>query len=61
MYLRNNQGGFMKLRSISNKFKSTVEPDKTFIPTALNPDVTDDREPGVQVFFLYFYFGGDTK
>ncbi|MCX6579689.1 MAG: hypothetical protein NT166_05840 [Candidatus Aminicenantes bacterium] len=39
---------------IEDEFRFTIETDKTFIPSALNPAVNDDRELGVQVFFLYF-------
>ena len=42
-----------------DEFKLTVESDKTFIPSALNPGFKDVRELGVQVFFLYF--GEHTK
>jgi hypothetical protein len=37
-----------------DEFRLTIETDKTFIPSALNKEVNDDRELGVQVFFLYF-------
>ncbi|MCP4216232.1 MAG: hypothetical protein GY765_16410 [bacterium] len=37
-----------------DEFKLTIETDKTFVPSALNPEIKDDRELGVQVFFLYF-------
>jgi hypothetical protein len=37
-----------------DEFRFTIETDKTFVPSALNPDVDDDRELGAQVFFLYF-------
>jgi hypothetical protein len=37
-----------------DEFKMTIETDKTFVPSALDPDVDDDRELGVQVFFFYF-------
>ncbi|MCP4154205.1 MAG: hypothetical protein GY757_41145 [bacterium] len=37
-----------------DEFKLTIETDKSFIPSALNPDVKDDREMGIQIFFLYF-------
>jgi len=37
-----------------DEFKLTIETDKTFVPSALNPDVDDDRELGVQIFFFYF-------
>jgi hypothetical protein len=36
------------------EFKLTIETDKIFIPSELNPKVNDDRELGVQIFFLYF-------
>lgn len=37
-----------------DEFRLTIETDKTFVPSALNPEVNDDRELGVQVFFFYF-------
>jgi hypothetical protein len=37
-----------------DEFKLTIETDKTFIPSDLNKDINDDRELGVQIFFLYF-------
>jgi hypothetical protein len=37
-----------------DEFRLTIETDKTFVPSALNPEVDDDRELGVQVFFFYF-------
>jgi hypothetical protein len=37
-----------------DEFKLTIETDKTFVPSALNSEVDDDRELGVQVFFFYF-------
>ncbi|MCP5107767.1 MAG: hypothetical protein GY950_30545 [bacterium] len=37
-----------------DEFRLTIKTDKTFVPSALNPNVDDDRELGVQVFFLYF-------
>jgi hypothetical protein len=37
-----------------DEFKLIFETDKTFIPSALNKDVNDSRELGIQVFFLYF-------
>lgn len=37
-----------------DEFRLIIETDKTFVPSALNPDANDDRELGVQVFFLYF-------
>lgn len=42
------------MTGIEDEFRLTIETDKTFVPSALNPDVDDDRELGVQVFFLYF-------
>lgn len=42
------------IMGIEDEFRFTIETDKTFIPSALNPEVNDDRELGVQVFFLYF-------
>ena len=36
------------------EFKLIIETDKVFIPSELNPNVNDDRELGVQIFFLYF-------
>ncbi len=37
-----------------DEFKLTIETDKTFVPSALNPEIDDDRELGVQIFFFYF-------
>ena len=37
-----------------DEFKLIIETDKTFIPSELNANVNDDRELGIQVFFLYF-------
>jgi len=37
-----------------DEFKLIIETDKTFIPSELDANVNDDRELGVQVFFLYF-------
>jgi hypothetical protein len=37
-----------------DEFRLIIETDKTFVPSALDPNVNDDRELGVQVFFLYF-------
>lgn len=37
-----------------DEFKFIIETDKTFVPSAINPDFKDDRELGVQVYFLYF-------
>lgn len=42
------------MMSVEDEFRLTIETNKTFIPSALNPGVNDDRELGVQVFFLYF-------
>jgi hypothetical protein len=35
-------------------FQLQLETDKTFIPSKLNPSVSDSRELGIQVYFLYF-------
>ena len=35
-------------------FKLIIETDKTFIPSELDANVNDDRELGIQIFFLYF-------
>ncbi len=37
-----------------DELKLFIETDKTFIPKQSDPASTDDRELGVQVFFLYF-------
>jgi hypothetical protein len=37
-----------------DEFKLVIETDKTFIPSELDANVNDDRELGVQIFFLYF-------
>jgi hypothetical protein len=37
-----------------DEFKLIIETDKTFIPSALDSAVNDDRELGVQVFNIYF-------
>jgi hypothetical protein len=37
-----------------DEFKLVIETDKTFIPSELDEKVNDDRELGVQIFFLYF-------
>jgi hypothetical protein len=37
-----------------DEFKLIIETDKTFIPSEMNKDVKDDRELGIQIFFLYF-------
>jgi len=38
----------------ADDFKLVIETDKTFIPSQLDPLIKDDRELGVQVYFLYF-------
>jgi hypothetical protein len=43
-----------EMMGVEDEFKLTIETDKTFVPSALNPNVDDDRELGVQVFFFYF-------
>ncbi len=37
-----------------DEFRLIIETDKVFVPSQLDPNVNDDRELGVQVFFLYF-------
>lgn len=37
-----------------DEFKLIIETDKTFIPSELDAKANDDRELGVQIFFLYF-------
>ncbi len=37
-----------------SEFKLTIETDKTFIPSEINPEINDSRELGVQIFFLYY-------
>lgn len=37
-----------------DEFTLTIETDKTFIPSAINPQSKDKRELGVQIYFLYF-------
>jgi hypothetical protein len=37
-----------------DEFKLIIETDKTFVPSELDANVNDDRELGVQIFFLYF-------
>ena len=37
-----------------DEFRLTIETDKTFVPSALDPKANDDRELGVQIYFLYF-------
>ncbi len=36
------------------EFKLTIETNKTFIPSSLNPENKDSRELGVQLYLLYF-------
>lgn len=36
------------------EFTFTIETDKTFVPSVINPDNRDKRELGVQIFLLYF-------
>jgi len=36
------------------EFKLTIETDKTFIPSSIDPKNKDNRELGVQIFLLYF-------
>lgn len=36
------------------EFKLTIETNKTFVPSTLNPDTNDNRELGIQIYFLYF-------
>jgi len=36
------------------ELKLLIRTDKTFIPSSINPNTQDDRELGVQIFFLYF-------
>jgi len=37
-----------------DEFRLIIETDKSFVPSELNPEVKDDRELGVQIYFLYF-------
>ena len=37
-----------------DEFRLIIETDKTFVPSALDPSVKDDRVLGIQIFFLYF-------
>lgn len=37
-----------------DEFKLVIETDQTFIPSELDPNVTDNRELGMQIYFLYF-------
>ena len=43
-----------EMMGTADDFKLIIETDKTFIPSQLDPSVKDDRELGVQVYFLYF-------
>lgn len=36
------------------EFKLTIETDKTFVPSTTNPATKDNRELGIQIYFLYF-------
>ncbi|MDY0297470.1 MAG: hypothetical protein RB296_09145 [Acidobacteriota bacterium] len=36
------------------EFRFTIETDKAFVPAMLNPQNSDKRELGVQIYFLYF-------
>ncbi len=36
------------------EFRFAIETDKVFVPAVLNPNSTDKRELGVQIYFLYF-------
>ena len=36
------------------EFKLTIETNKTFIPSSLNPEKKDSRELGIQLYLLYF-------
>jgi hypothetical protein len=37
-----------------DEFRLTIETDKTFIPSELDQNAKDDRELGIQIYFLYF-------
>ena len=37
-----------------DEFQLSIETDKTFIPSQTSPGIQDDRELGVQIYFLYF-------
>lgn len=37
-----------------DEFQLTIETDKTFIPSQVSPGSTDERELGMQIYFLYF-------
>lgn len=43
-----------EMMGTEDEFKLIIETDKTFIPSDLNKEVKDDRELGIQIFFLYF-------
>jgi hypothetical protein len=43
-----------EMMGTEDEFKLIIETDKTFIPSELNKEVKDDRELGIQIFFLYF-------
>lgn len=43
-----------EMMGTTDDFKLIIETDKTFIPSQVDPSVKDDRELGVQVYFLYF-------
>jgi len=36
------------------EFRLTIETDKAFVPAMLDPESSDKRELGVQIYFLYF-------
>jgi len=38
----------------NDEFYLTIETDKTFIPSSVDPASVDNRELGMQIFFLYF-------
>jgi len=37
-----------------DEFKLVIETDKTFIPSEQDANANDDRELGIQIYFLYF-------
>jgi len=43
-----------EMMGTEEEFKLIIETDKVFIPSELNPASNDDRELGLQIFFLYF-------
>jgi hypothetical protein len=43
-----------EMMGTEDEFRLTFETDKTFIPAQLDPSVNDNRELGIQIFFLYF-------